>query len=334
VSDDQPARAAAEAAARRSVGATVGVLVGNRASVHGAGRLAVDAEAPTGDSVFQIGSITKVVTALLLADAVTRGEVTLETPLTDVVPEAPSGLPLGSLATQSSGLPRLPAGFRTVARRNPSDPYRDYGPDDVLAALGEARLKGVGRYRYSNFGFGVLGLALARVAGRPYDDLVAERVAAPLGLRDTVVMLRPDQLPRKAAGHSWRRRAVPDWHLGGMEGAGALWSSADDLLVLLRAHLFPGTTPLEPALRLVQEPRLRVTGRLELGLAWHISPVERTGRSAVWHNGGTGGFRSFAALVPERSAAVVVLSNSTRSVDRLALRLLKRLATGQRGTPD
>jgi CubicO group peptidase (beta-lactamase class C family) len=322
------ARAAAEAAARRSVGAVVGVLVEGGTAVHTAGRPSSGGGTPAGDTVFQIGSITKVVTGLMLADAVTRGEVELETPLTDVVPGAPAGISLVSLATQSSGLPRLPAGFRRIARRTPSDPYRAYGPGEVLSALAGARLKGAGRYRYSNFGFGVLGLALARVAGRSYEDLVAERVTGPLGLRDTVVTLRPDQLPRKATGHSWRRRPVPDWDLGGMQGAGALWSTADDMLVLLRAHLCPESTPLEHALRLVQEPQLRVTGRLQLGLAWHVSPVERTGRTALWHNGGTGGFRSFAALVPERGAAVAVLSNSTRSVDRIALRLLNQLAAG------
>jgi CubicO group peptidase (beta-lactamase class C family) len=153
-------------------------------------------------------------------------------------------------------------------------------------------------------------------------------VTGPLGLRDTGVVLGSEQAARKATGHSWWRRARPDWELGGMQGAGALWSTVDDVLRLLRAHLEPGSTPLEPALRLVQEPRVTVSSRLRLGLGWHISTVGRARRTALWHNGGTGGFRSFAALAPDRGAAVTVLSNGTRPVDGVAMRLLDQLAAG------
>jgi CubicO group peptidase (beta-lactamase class C family) len=290
--------------------------------------VASDGTAPTGDTLFQIGSVTKVVTALLLADAVTRGEVELDTPLAAVLPGSPAGVTLAQLATHTSGLPRLPRGLRRQALRNRLDPYRAFGTDDVLTALVATRTSPASkrRYRYSNFGYGVLGQALERITGSSYGDLVDERVARPLGLVDTVATLRPDQLPRKATGHAGRRRPVPDWDLGGMPGAGVLWSTVDDLLLLAGAHLEPTSTPLERALRLVQEPRERVTSRLQLGLAWHVSPVGRTGRTALWHNGGTGGFRSFLALLPAQATAVTVLSNSTRSVDRVALRLLNDLA--------
>jgi D-alanyl-D-alanine-carboxypeptidase/D-alanyl-D-alanine-endopeptidase len=118
---------------------------------------------------------------------------------------------------------------------------------------------------------------------------------------------------------------VPDWHLGALAGAGALWSTAEDQLRFLRAHLHPDETPIAPALRLVQQPRFSASKRLRIGLGWHLSPLVPHDRMAGWHNGGTGGFRSFVAFVPESDVGVVVLANSVRSVDGLGSRLLRRV---------
>jgi CubicO group peptidase (beta-lactamase class C family) len=143
---------------------------------------------------------------------------------------------------------------------------------------------------------------------------------------DTAVDLSHDQAARKAAGHSRRGRDVPDWHLGAMPGAGALYSTVPDLLTLLRAHLRPAVTPLPDALRLVQQPQFRRNRWLQVGLGWFLSPVRSTGHTALWHNGGTGGFASYVALLPAAQAGVVVLADTARPVDRLGARLLSSLA--------
>ncbi len=317
---------ATRAAARHGIGVAVGAFAGAQTLVHATRPVSCD-------SLFQIGSVTKVFTALLLADAVARSEVTLDTPLAAVLPETPtskSGVPvtLGHLATHTSGLPRLPPGLLRRSLRSRADPYRDVTTEYLLAALAATRLRSEpgARIRYSNFGAALLGQALSRHTGQPYSDLVPQRITGPLGMPDTAVELRADQEDRKAVGHSRRGRAVPDWHLGAMPGAGALYSTVPDLLTLLRAHLRPDGTPLAEGLRLVQQPRVRRNRWLRASVGWFLSPVRSTGLTALWHNGGTGGFASYVALLPAAEVGVVVLADTARSVDRLGVRLLSTLA--------
>ena len=321
-------------------GIVVGVCAGPASVVRGAGTTADDGPEPTGSSLLQIGSVTKTFTALALAVAVDRGELSLDTPVSDVVPGLPTSgsgaaVTVGQLASHTSGLPRLPPGLRRAAMADRGDPYRSFGEPQLAAALPATRLRGDPgtRYRYSNYGAGLLGAALASAAGMPFDELIARRITGPLQLPDTVVELRPEQEERRVAGHSWRGRRVPDWHLGALAGAGALWSTAEDQLAFLRAHLHPDGTALAPALRLVQQPRFTVGKRLRIGLGWHLSPLGPRGRMAVWHNGGTGGFRSFVAFLPESDVGVVVLANSVRSVDGLGSRLLRVAGDVAAGTP-
>lgn len=321
------------AVAGRYVGLAVGVFAGSQTVVHGTGIVEERGGLPTGDTVFQIGSVTKVFTALALADAVERQELTLDTPLASCLPEVPSSetagqITLGHLASHTSGLPRLPKGLNRQAIRHRLNPYRDFSTEDLLAALAAARPhpEPGTKVRYSNFGAALLGEALSRHTGLSYERLIRERVTAPLHLSDTVMTVRTDQSDRQAVGHSRRRRPVPDWDLGAMAGAGAFHSTVHDLLKLLHAHLDPHITALSGAVRLVQQPRATCNRWLQVGLGWHLSPIGRTGHTALWHNGGTGGSFSYVALLPEAKAGVVVLTNTARPVDRLGLDLLLQLA--------
>ncbi|MFP4311781.1 MAG: serine hydrolase domain-containing protein [Nitriliruptoraceae bacterium] len=312
--------------ARRHVGFVVGLSDGGDRSSRGFGVVARGGVRPDERTSFQIGSITKVFTALLLADAVHRGEVTYDQPLTTVFPAAaahPSGRPiqLADLASHTSGLPRLPRGSAAMARRSRDDPYVGFTDAHLEAALTDPpRRAPGGRPRYSNLGAGVLGEALARVTGWSYEALVQERIAAPLGLVDTRV--QPDGSEASVSvGHTRRGRPVGDWHLASLAGAGALRSSVADLLLLLEAHLAPASSPLELAIRDVMRPRARVNRSLGIGLGWHLLH-RRGGASWWWHNGGTGGFRSFVGFDPAAARGVVALANDTRSVDRIGHRLL------------
>jgi D-alanyl-D-alanine-carboxypeptidase/D-alanyl-D-alanine-endopeptidase len=332
-----------QGAGRRHAGLVVGALAGAHTVVRGTGEKAAGEGPPDARTLFQIGSVTKVFTALALADAVTRGEVSLATPLADLLPEAHGSraadrITLGQLASHSAGLPRLPKGLRRQAMHHRLDPYRDFGAEDLLAALAVVRLRGEPgrRVRYSNFGAALLGEALSRRAGVPYAELIAERVTGPLGLTDTVVAPGPEQLRRRATGHTRPGRPVPDWDLGGMLGAGALYSTAADLLTFMRQQLTPGTTASADALRLVQEPQVRANRWVRVGLGWHLIPVKGTSSTALWHNGGTGGFASHVSLVPDADVGVVVLTSTARPVDRPGMRLLQQLvvaAPPHRGHP-
>ncbi|HET6652994.1 MAG TPA: serine hydrolase domain-containing protein [Nocardioides sp.] len=287
-------------------------------------------------TLFEIGSITKVFTSLLLADQVVAGVVGLDEPLQSFYPELRipvRGRPvtLVDLATHTSGFPRLPKGVVRQALRHGDDPYARFSADDVAAALEGVRLKrepGL-KLRYSNFGAAVLGNALARRAGTTYADLLAARVTGPLGLTDTVVDVRPDQDGRRAHGHKARRRPTPDWSMPTLPGMGALHSTAADLAVFMAAQLHPESTPLGTAIRMTQEARAG-HARQRIGLGWLVVPLGRSGHTAHWHNGGTGGARSVAGYVLNRGVGVVLLTNCPRPTDRPGFDLLKTLADGAR----
>jgi CubicO group peptidase (beta-lactamase class C family) len=283
---------------------------------------------PDPKTLFEIGSITKAFTGVLLADMHLRGEVALDDPLSRHL-DGPAPAwnerepTLLELATHRSGLPNTP---RRLARRELAfalgvgdrDPWEDVTPDRYAELLLETRPRRGpgGRLRYSSIGYGLLGDALAGAAGNPYEELLRERILDPLGMHATTLQPGPPAIQ----GHSRRGKPRPPLE-DLMPAAGSIRSNVADLSAFLRACLAPGPDPPGPALALAQRPMHRLNRRLSIGFGWLIVTPRRKSR-AVWHNGGTWGFRSFAGFSPERGRAVVVLANTARSVDRLGWRLL------------
>jgi CubicO group peptidase (beta-lactamase class C family) len=301
---------------RQGVGIVVGVIspVGRRVVSYGV-REAGQPAPVDGATVFEIGSITKVFTGLMLAEMAARGEVDLDQPVSELLPDgvtAPSGrgrqITLTDLATHTSGLPPLPADF---APANPENPYADYTVTRLYAFLaGHTLARSPGRtYAYSNLGAGLLGHVLALRAGATFEALFLARVAEPLGLRDTAITLSGDMARRLAVGHTNERRTAPYWDLPALAGAGALRSTADDLLRFLAAILEPETAadPLRQAIRVQTAVRRRADRETDVALGWHVSRTPRG--DAYWHDGGTGGFRTFLGCHPASRTGVVVLTN-------------------------
>lgn len=308
------------AAGGRRPTVAVGTLRHGRREVHLAGERPF---AP--DTLFQIGSITKVFTATCLAAAATRGEVDLDGPVADLLPgwRWPPGRPitLRELATHTSGLPRIPPSlWRKVLTRD-QDPYADVDAETLRAEVARSRLHGRGRRRYSNFGSGLLGHALATDAGTSWAELVRREVTAPLGMVDTVAELPPERAPRAATGHRRNGRPRPVvWHFAdAVAGCGALWSTPNDMLAFLEGQLAPPAGVLGDAVRLARRD----------GLGWFEGPTV-SGSPSWLHNGGTYGFRSIALLAPDLDSAVVALSGSDRGVDALGLQVLTALVADGR----
>ena len=311
--------------ARRSTGIAVGILdPDGRTRVFGYGTSGTSRPIDA-NSVFEIGSITKTFTGTTLADMVVKGEVKLDDPVAKYLPSSArvptrSGreITLVDLATQSSGLPRMPTNFSPKDRSNP---YADYTEQQAIDFVSSYQLpRDIGaQYEYSNLGMGLLGIALSHRENTTYEDLVRKHVLDPLGMSDTRVTFTPSMRDRLALGHDEAGNVVSNWDIPGLAGAGALRSTVNDMLKYLTANVYPSKTPLARAIELAHVKR-HGTDRpnLNLGLAWHILTTPN-GSDIIWHNGGTGGYRTFIGFDTVRHAGVVVLSNSNTSVDDIGL---------------
>jgi len=277
------------------------------------------------DRVFEIGSITKVFTGSMLAGMVADGSVRLDDPVAKFLPAsvrvpARNGrqITLVDLATQSSGLPRLPA---NLAPRDSSNPYADYTVAQMYAFLSSYELpRDPGQtYEYSNLGVGLLGHALALKAGMSYEDLVRRRILSPLGMRETAITLSPALRARVAPGHDTEGNVVPNWDLPTLAGAGALRSTVQDMLTFLAANL--DSTGVFRQTHLSRHAA--GNANMTIGLGWHI--LTRPGGTTItWHNGGTGGYRSFTGFDAARRVGVVVLTNANIGADDIGFHLLDR----------
>ena len=307
----------------KAVGISVGLVdaTGERFLAAGA-TVPGGSVAPDADTVFEIGSITKVFTSLVLADMVVKGEVKLEDPVAKLLPpgiKVPERdgrqITLIDLSNQVSGLPRMPDNFKPA---DMGDPYIDYGPAQMYEFLAKVQLaRGIGeKYEYSNLGVGLLGHALALKAGMSYEELVRKRVLEPLGMTDTAIALPERLKARLATGTGPNLSPVKNWNFDAIAGAGALRSTARDMLKFLTAAAGLRETPLRGAFDLMLKTE-RPTGvaDLTIGMAWHI--WRKSGTEIVWHNGGTGGYRSWAGFDPIKKAAAVVLCNTSFGVDDL-----------------
>ena len=271
------------------------------------------------DSIYQIGSISKTFTGLLLAQLAVEGRVQLDEPVTPG--RRRRGITLLELATHRSGLPPMPRNLHGPK----SNPALGYSTADLQAFLDAHRrpliTSGSSRFVYSNAGFAVLGQALATRAGRSYEELLAERIAIPLGLADTAVILSPAQQARRIAGHQINGRPVETPELGALAPAGGICSTAADMLTYLEAQLAGST----PAIRLSHIPRAPVAQGAKIALGWAIDE----GTGVYWHNGATTAYTSHALFSPKDNHAVVVLANETVSLvsaaDHIAMHVRQRL---------
>lgn len=322
-------RAMAEAQVRGGAvpGMVIGTISGSEVRVEGFGALSKGrAGRPDADTVYEIGSLTKTFTALLLADAVARGTLKLDDPVATLLPgyRIPAlgerQVTLLDLATQTSGLPRLPGNMAPASKENP---YADYSDARLKAFLGShALVRAPGaRYDYSNLGFGLLGTALAAHAGKDYATLLGERITGPLGMRSTALALNDDLRARLAPGHDAAGKPVVNWDFDSLAGAGAIRSTAPDMLRYLRAMMNPASAGALPGLRLVQQPQ-RPTGSSggQIALAWQIRQMGEF--TVAWHNGMTGGYASFMAFTTDGTRGVVVLANGASSVNEVGFAAL------------
>jgi len=312
---------------QRATGIVIGVLEADRSRrIVAFGDPGPGARPLGPESVFEIGSISKAFTGILLADMAAKGEVNLEGPLQAYVHEgvtvpsrAGRQITLLDVATHRSSLPRLP-GNMTVT--DPQNPYADYTVDQLHEFISEVELtRDIGaEYEYSNLAVGLLGHVLAARADTDYETLLRDRILEPLGMPMSGIAFSQDMEEWLALGHDQAGNPTKNWDLATLAGAGAIRSNMNDMLTFLAANVGEPRTELERAMRASHESRRDAGGNNEIGLLWHELDVG--GAKIVWHNGGTGGYRTFMGFDPALGVGAVVLTNSGHGADDIGFHLI------------
>ncbi len=309
-----------------NTGIVVGIIDGDKTYYYSYGvKSLTGKESVDEHSVFEIGSITKTFTGIILADMVIKGEMSLDEPLQKYLPKgitAPTrngaSIKLIHLSNHTSSLPRMPGNFNPA---NPANPFADYSEKQLYDFLKSYELpRDIGsQYEYSNYAAGLLGHIMATAQGITYEALMIDVIAKPLGLQDTRIAFTENMKKNLAIGHQDGVQ-VENWDLSTLAGAGAIRSTAVDLLNYVSVNMGKVKSKLYPAMQLSHKNSRTEGANPLVGLGWHIAVDDKS--AIIWHNGGTGGYRSYAGFVRGGDRGVVVLTNSTASIDDIGMHLL------------
>ena len=303
----------------------VGMIDENGIQQYYYGHKAVGEDPINENTIFEIGSVSKVFTSLLLADMIEKGEVSLNDPIDKFLPEnvqAPSynerKITLLDLVIHTSGLPRWPDGFPI---ENINEQY-EYDREELYDYLANVELsREIGsEYSYSNIGVSLLGHILSLQAGQSYEELLKERVLDKFGMENTCVK-RCDELRDQFGKPSLLGFQMNEINLSDdLAGAGEIRSSGKDMLSFLSYAMGLKDSDLKNSFELTQKVNRQIDDQLSIGLGWHMTHEDD--RMTIWHNGATNGFTSFVGFDPESNRGVVVLSNSLIIVDDIGVWLL------------
>jgi CubicO group peptidase (beta-lactamase class C family) len=312
-------------------GLSIGYIEGEHFGIVHLGSANAAKERANFSTVYELGSISKLFTSLLLADAVMRGEINLYG-AAEATNAAGIRLPSRDgrsiqwidLSTHRSGLPRMPGNLPVVDLVNP---YRDYDAKMAAAFLNQYELprKPGASQEYSNLGGAVLGYLVAAKVGKPYEQLLRERIAEPLKMTDCTVSLSSDQEKRLATPHSKVGSEASQWTFADLPGAGGVHATMRDMMRFARAQLNPPSGPLGEAIELAWKPHSEADASgPATGLGWMIAGDGQT----RWHNGGTGGFASAIFVNRKLKCAAIILSNTsaTNVLEPLAMQLVMKAA--------
>ncbi len=286
------------------------------------------------NTIFEIGSITKVFTSEMTELLAEKGVLNWNDNILQYLP-ADAKLPvddhttLTNLATHTAGFLSVPDTLYNVIK-NECDPYSDLNEQMIKAYLRNNKDKkqpDTGNYLYSNFGAGLLGHILVYKTGMSYDSLLQQLIAGPLGMQHTSLTVR--DTTKFATGYDDKGKKTCHWNFPVLYGCGAIRSDMADMVKFLRANLDPANS-LNASFKKTQRKVTKIpTGGIAYG--WHIDKANGALfgiDNIVWHNGGTGGFRTYMAMVPEKRAGVIVFANqSTEEVDALGVKLIIKAAT-------
>ena len=296
------------------------------------------------NTIFEIGSISKTMTSFLLADAIQRLEAKLDDPVQSLLPAGMTvpkrgnkDITLEDLATHTSGFPRLQVGLGRKLMLDAKlqvNPYSAFDVEDLKKSLAETKPKmsDKPKVEYSNYGAGLLGFALCQKYKKSYAELLQERLFTPLGMKDSFIVVPDAEKARFIDGFTPEGKPAQHWDFrDASAGAGAVRSTASDMLSYVEAAM-GRMKKLQPAFELMEAPQYEMGPKTQIGLAWII--IEMNKKRAWWHNGGTGGFASFAGFSKNPGVGVIVLSNrfnAAGEVDKIGMKVLEALIAEEPG---
>ncbi len=297
----------------------IGVVENGNQHVFSYGQMSHDnPQKPDGDTVFEIGSITKVFTAILLSDMVLKGEVNLEDSIKKYLPDSVTmpnwkarDITLHDLVCHISGLPGLPSNMK---QEDAVNPFANYSVENLYEFLNQVECKtepGT-KYAYSESGFGLLGHLLERISNSNYETLLASRLTKPLGMKDTVITFNSDIRSRVAQGYERDDTPIKNWDLAeALVGAGAIRSTVNDIMIFLRANMEIDQTSLTPAMKFSHQAHLPKDKQVNqsICLGWHISYGGNYRTPFISKGGETGGYRGFLGFNKEKQIGVVAMIN-------------------------
>ncbi|TDS16253.1 serine hydrolase domain-containing protein [Sphingobacterium paludis] len=286
---------------------------------------------PIETSLYEIGSITKVFTAVLLADLVTKNSVQLDDPIGKFLPDsvaqnpAIQGITLKQLANHTSSLPRLADNWNTVADFDERDPYAAYDRKALFSFLKQFKGgKNPGEeYEYSNLGYGLLGELISIITKKPYMQYLQETLLSPLQMTSTLEKADPKKKQAFLKVYDEEGNETPVWNWKAMIGAGGLKSNVKDLTLFAVEQFKMPSDDLQKAMALTRQFTFFTPNNMDIGLAWHMSMLD--GIIYYRHTGGTAGSSSFIGLSPDTKTSLVVLSNQSESVEEISVAIMERL---------
>jgi len=281
-------------------------------------------------SVFEIGSISKVFTASLLSIFALEKKINLEDEIQDYFGftiKTNSKITFKELANHTSGLPKLPSNLNLFSV-DKNNPYKDYDSEKLVEYLkDEIELKqkpGI-KHEYSNLGAGILGYVLAEISKSTYENLLQERIFTKYEMHNSTTKRNKIKI-KIVNGLNPKGKITTNWDFDALAGGGAILSTTEDLSKFALAQFDKENKELT----LTQKPTFKVNEKMSIGLGWHI--LNRTNQNEViWHNGGTGGYTSSMALDVKNKSGIIILSNVSAlntkkgNIDQLCFELIKTL---------
>lgn len=321
-------------------GIVVGVYKDDRTFIKGYGVINKESsQRPDAETAFQIGSVSKILTALLLQRLCDEGIVSMDATLGELLGKSMALSPsvrsvtLRQLVTHTSGFPRVPRSLSDKIKEAEGDdknlmldPYSYLGPRYIFDYLKTAEGKRkAGRFVYSNYGMGLLAHVLEVVTGDDYESMVREKVLLPLGMHHTAITLSPELRATLAQGYNAKGLPTRAWTFAALGGAGAYSSTTEDLTTFIQASL--AESGLASQLLLKMNKR-QFKG--DTGTGW-IQPsyIDRFvgNHSVVWHNGMVGGYASYLAIDKKAGTGIVVLTNQASATEMLGMMLMRQART-------